>query len=1097
MDSNMAATTTKDKFVLKLLSKRDSCLACTDPIPACPACQQGQTCIQIGRSCNQCAQNVCQGSSSSNSGSSSSKSSIGSTVGGALGGVLGILAALALIYWFWWKPKGLAASRRRYSRHLSARQSARMMSNGSAEKKSTAQAPASPTLNSPANGNGPGSATAIKRSSVHLRMENNNSDLTHRPNTPGRDDLEGPPSSTGATGGASGDRNSLDFELDNPFGDHARSSIGTSDFSFRSSHSTNIIPIAYIPPHSSSMSLDDANRGAYGEMLSHDPNHGERLIGQSSSGANGLTRGPSTSSQRAHQHPRKSVPASLASRDSLALAGADQIILNPLPPVLNPDSPIVPLSASANGAPIRPPRSPGLDLQLPKGTSTTTSPLGSPSPLGSASRPISGFPWRGAGSPPLSPTSPTLLSPTSASSSSQSQAQQQKLSAAAAAAAAGQVGSHFSTATSRASANSYLTAPGSDRGMSVLLEGQPSKVTHLSTISSSTSRSAGSTMSYILDPPQIITPVNAQGLKRVEVLGRGQAGLVRMPGSAPPATPSSVAQASIAGSSPTIGGGENPLLMRQAQDPFSDDAAAATGGSRLSTGHVRQDSESTVKDGQAGNDEDEYDEDSDEARNSARWTMSTNASRLSEAQILTVSHSIPGGLATLASTVPTPSTAAPPSTAAGGPRGSELYDSDVPTSARSSAVSVGLVDVDDRPPSSMSIGLGGHQFRPDSRASGTSFVSSRSGATDSLSMLDGIPFMQPPVPSIAGPSMGDLTIPPPSPRFPMPPPRTPSMISVGGIASPSVPTSGGGPPSPTVSLAASSYAPHSDHRGSQYSYDTSYSDGSSIAEHHQPQQHQQNLGPGAVARGSTMSLSQVVTNSINNERQQQEQLQLQQHVGEEGGRDPTSPLPEPFLPFAGQRPTSTASASGGGPGGPSSRVQSQAMSVRSGFGSGLSQIPFQLGFPSGLDSASERGSIFTVDSRSHESLGMALGQSSSSSSLSLAARYGVGRNGDEDRGGDDGGDDDDYQEGMLSGVEEQTEPGSMESRPASVQSTPSVPRERVASSGTEDTVREEAEAEAEEGREGQAQNPFADSRASTDTLALSAELSRQFEGMDE
>lgn len=67
------------------------------------------------------------------------------------------------------------------------------------------------------------------------------------------------------------------------------------------------------------------------------------------------------------------------------------------------------------------------------------------------------------------------------------------------------------------------------------------------------------------------------------------------------------------------------------------------------------------------------------------------------------------------------------------------------------------------------------------------------------------------------------------------------------------------------------------------------------------------------------------------------------------------PLPLPFLPFAGQRPTSTSPTKSTG-----GERQSEHFSVRSGFGSGLSQIPFQLGFPSGFgDEGSERGSMIS------------------------------------------------------------------------------------------------------------------------------------------
>jgi hypothetical protein len=100
-----------------------SCLPCADPVAPC-ACPAGLACIQVGRSCNQCTQNICQASTAPvASGGGGGSSPIGGTVGSALGGVLGIVAAILLVYWFWWRPRGRAASRKRYSAHITARQS--------------------------------------------------------------------------------------------------------------------------------------------------------------------------------------------------------------------------------------------------------------------------------------------------------------------------------------------------------------------------------------------------------------------------------------------------------------------------------------------------------------------------------------------------------------------------------------------------------------------------------------------------------------------------------------------------------------------------------------------------------------------------------------------------------------------------------------------------------------------------------------------------------------------------------------------------------------------------------------------------------------
>lgn len=671
--------------------------------------------------------------------------------------------------------------------------------------------------------------------------------------------------------------------MDNPFADTARSSFAgstrTSDFSFRSSHSTNIIPIAYIPPHSSSMSIDDAHRGAYGETL--ETSRDSRRVSTA----------------------RNSVPHSMASRDSLAMG--DAIELNPLAPVLSPGSPAVPLSAATtlNGAPIRPPRSPGLDLKLPQGA-PSTSPLSSPNSRDSHQgppRPPSGFPWN--------PPSPTR--------------EQQRPG----------LQSSFSSSTR---GTNLATPEEGPRGISVLFERGGSAQSHLSTystMSSSTSRSGNSTMSYILDPPQIITPVNAQGLRRVEVLGRGQAGLVRIGGSglgSTPATPTPAltGNADSNVSSPTT---HKAFGAQQAKDlnPFSDEASVVTplsarfsaiGGSAAAplsptSAHSRSESQDTVTSTEPG-----Y---ATTTTNESRWTASTNAT----------------------------------------------YGDD--TGARARPLTSGSQWSEGPSRRDTTSTMGGDEMeRAGSRGSYASFASTGT----EQSVLDGIPFMA--APTIVAPSnlsresFLDDGEPPRSPLFPMPPPRSPSFI--------------GDPSSP-----ASSHIPESEHRDSTYSYDTAYS-----------------ASP-PLANPSILDL----------------------HAASED----TSPLPSPFLPFAGQRPTPTTGH----------ERESAAISVRSGFGSGLSQIPFQLGFPSGLEGGSERGSIM---------MGSEMGGERDSRMFEE--------------------EEEEEEEGGLSGIEEGDE-----SRRTSV----------VESSG-EDPFADGAAVEEE--KDG------ADPRASLDTLAISAELARSFEGLD-
>ncbi|GAA6021261.1 hypothetical protein JCM11491_001530 [Sporobolomyces phaffii] len=594
-----------------------NCLACTDPIAPCQGCKSTQQCIQVQRSCTQCPRNICVDPSSRNS-SKSAGPSTGTTAGAAVGGVVGVAVVILAVWWFWWRPKGLEQSRKRYSKHLMNRQS-RL---GAADKRKTGV---------PAGADGD---VATKRTSVHLRMD---AGAHNRRSTPATGNLLDGADETVPVSRTSDD--------DNPFGDQNRSSIGTfgitddnasthtSEFSFRSSHSTNIIPIAYIPPHSSSISVDDAQ----GRV------HPSRNASPSSQAM--LPRRTSTNH-------RASIPTSMASRDSLALAGAEIIELHPLPPVLTPDTPSIPHGTMANGAPVRPPRSPGLDLQLPK----TSSPLASP-PINSPhlpqrmSRPPSGFPFAGSSSSSGSPTSPTypqhqLLPP-----------------------------------------NSQQPRTGSSQS-------------HLSVMSSFTSRSGNSTMSYILDPPQIITPVNAQGVKRVEFqqakahkLQGGGAGAVGI----------------LSPSSPT-----SPLAVH---DPFSDDASVNTDGRGGETGSASR-----------------------PVSASSRWTSSSLASDASEAvqflQGQSITFTNPNSpLPLSATTVPMPGSTQ-------GARGMSTLSVDLPRSARSSQ-SYSIVDGNRQSTwSSTSESIEGGRGQSSQSMSRTSTGTASTHSHDSL--LEGIPFMAPP-----------------------------------------------------------------------------------------------------------------------------------------------------------------------------------------------------------------------------------------------------------------------------------------------------------------------------------------------------------------
>lgn len=602
----------------------------------------------------------------------------------------------------------------------------------------------------------------------------------------------------------------ITLQEDDPFGDQDRSSIGTfndvssvheSEFSFRS----NVIPIAYIPPHSSSVSISDAQRGAYGETDSEPA--GAALPARSAAGL------------------RASVPASMASRDSLALAGAELIELNPLPPVLIPDHPAVPHGATANGAPIRPPRSPGLDLNLPK----ISSPLAS-----SSTTDLSG----GGGENASGGSSPTHLAPGS-------------------------------------------TLPPAGRSMSVLMEQSPARArsaqSHLSTF---TTRSGNSTMSYILDPPQIITPVSAQGARRVE-LQKGQAGLVKIGASTAPSPMPGLAAAAA------VPLPISPVSPTESVNPF-DDANEEKRLSGTAPPSVFRQSARPMS----------------SATDTSRWTSSSFASDALEGGVQflqgqTVTFTNPN------SALLTPATGR---TASG-------VSFDVPTSARSSeAFETGSAPrtlTNQTSAWSLST-VKPHPVTPQA-ANMSPSLSRDSAASVStngthVSALEGIPFLAPTAEGATSGGQSDDGV-----------PRQASTSSVSLGLPENVTSPGEGPTSP------------------------------------------------ARGNGPTAPPVPFVSPTMSSSHPAQEDA------------DDDDALPAPFLPFAGQRPTSAVSeASTARPGDRAdpnaptgtNRVQSTAISIRSGFGSGLSQIPFQIGFPSGFGEGEgeelegdDRRSMLSRDSR--------------------------------------------------------------------------------------------------------------------------------------
>lgn len=700
---------------------------------------------------------------------------------------------------------------------------------------------------------------------------------------------------------------------------------------------------------------------------------------------------------------RSSVPTSMASRDSLAIAGAELIDLHPLPPVLSPGSPVVPFGSTSNGAPIRPPRSPGLDLQLPPGSNSPTPTSPRDSRLGL--RPSSGFPFSSA---------PQSATP------------------------------------------SFLSAPpegSSPRGVSQFLGSGDRHLSTMSTMTTSSSRSGGSTMSYILDPPQIITPVNAQGLRRVEVMGRGQAGLVTLAGSAAGSLPNTPAHDAVHSPSSSASGASSPTTpkafgnLQQTLDPFADENSEPT---RFSVGGIaappsqedrlrRQSNSSTIE---SLSSDLHFNDNA-----SSRWTTSSRAS--GESVALDPAH---------------PSTSSP-----GSPHNRESYG--VPRSARSSEAysdtgsrsrrltgesrwtegSSMLGDSrrnsDATIDGSHSAGSISHEGAVENEGSPRASYSSslRSGVTsDSTSMLDGIPFMAPSSSShFGGTGLSNAPVStassfvdraPKSPLFPMPPPRSPPASTRGG------------PPSPTISDLPSDEAPTT----SRESFITAESA-------HPP--------PSSTAAASTGILAHAA------------------------GDDGDDILPAPFLPFAGQGPSGSS---------PSDR-ESQAISLRSGFASGLSDVAFRL--DGGL-----RDSMFTTGPGGPESeRGSVMGPSGGGGERAslLSARgegardsiHGVGNLSGVDEEDDEGVSRPVSYSSSMGGEAEEEEVAIVTSavrapiaRSTSIKRSPSIPSSSATTSPLLGSNAEEPE---------ETDNPFGDSaavkvdpRASIDSFAANAALSQ-------
>lgn len=534
-------------------------LDCSAALQPCN-CSSSQVCIQIGRSSTECAKNTCVDKASSGGGGGGS--SVGAVAGQAVGGVIGGLVIIVVVYFYWRRkrragagisfnkgyPTGTASQpgtrtgafglfSRRNDNSSNGLRNFKMGPGGKAsppiveEKQGHAKVYTPSPLRNVTSPPGPGEedAQSIKRQSLRFDPSNNGTRTSRR-------------SLSGA--GLQGVMNN-----DNPFADHhsedsrvprkdtnensdeeegegggARNSNATllSDFSYRSSQSTNIIPIAYIPAHASQSSTID--------MVNQHPSRDSRRPHSVSTNHNGgersildrrMSSGPLSATSRAS---RASVPLSLRSNstgnvhDSLhgatfstlfddrnrsstlppsrgglgsTRAGNGKDLTSPssgleiIAPGMGATSPpaLTTPTMTKDGRPIRPPRAPGLDLKLPTPEASLSPPTS----------PGAGFPWNRAGTSPISPNAPSTggsslpVSPNTAN--------------------AGPNGGTKSFAGMQARLlNGAAAASGTSSGRETLLSptfaSNNARASAYSTFSQSTDNS-GSHMSYILEAPQV------------------------------------------------------------------------------------------------------------------------------------------------------------------------------------------------------------------------------------------------------------------------------------------------------------------------------------------------------------------------------------------------------------------------------------------------------------------------------------------------------------------------------------------------------------------------------------------------------------------
>ncbi|KAG0147688.1 hypothetical protein CROQUDRAFT_132432 [Cronartium quercuum f. sp. fusiforme G11] len=375
-----------------------SCVTCNTPPAPCD-CKPNETCVQTSRNCTTCPLNICIPSSSSSSSPTSKSNNIGPIVGGALGGVFGALALFGL-GWFLFRIGLINRVFSSLSSHKKFKPKPFHHAKGSNPDQRRSKVLSSSLPGSQQIGNSPStselkdvnhqksgstssrriSETVLnKRNSAHMMdiIDPDVHDLKsyrsgellslnvgHNPDPLPDDD---PFSDRNSRQSATRQLPPLNILSNSPLLGPDQAHLGlpqsTPQLSSFSPEAPNSIPVAYIPPTSKSLSIEDVDdRDGFGNS------------------------GPLTSSTTSAVDPvLRTQPSILVSSDpsrsphhspSLASALRSSFLPHNTGGITNPP----PFSSGGGGGsgsggahrPIRPPRAPDLDLRLPTVTSPSS-----------------------------------------------------------------------------------------------------------------------------------------------------------------------------------------------------------------------------------------------------------------------------------------------------------------------------------------------------------------------------------------------------------------------------------------------------------------------------------------------------------------------------------------------------------------------------------------------------------------------------------------------------------------------------------------------------------------------------------------------------